>query len=161
VATLAATGTPVAFSPDGHLLAVVNADGTTGLWDVADLARPVQISVVDSGISSSPETRVAFSADGHLLATAGDKTVRLWDLADPRRPAEKATLRGHTADVRAVAFSPDGSTIATAGDDRIIRLWDTDIERMAGRICQITYPRVTTEEWRHYLPGKSYQPPCS
>ena len=30
----------VAFSPDGHTLASGNADGTIGLWDVADPAHP-------------------------------------------------------------------------------------------------------------------------
>ncbi|MGA5761384.1 hypothetical protein [Nonomuraea bangladeshensis] len=50
--------------------------------------------------------------------------------------------------------------LATASDDGTARLWETDADRAARDVCALTFPAITSAEWRHYLPGPAYRPPC-
>ena len=115
--------TCVAFSADGHRLAVGSA-WTNGQRDTDTL----HIWDIDTGqIILTPEGfivgayAVTFSPDGKWLAAAVgdyDQTivrrggeVRVWDAVSGQ---QLYNLRGHTAAVWSVAFSPDGRRLASA-----------------------------------------------
>ncbi|HEY7147596.1 MAG TPA: helix-turn-helix domain-containing protein [Streptosporangiaceae bacterium] len=150
----------VAFSPDGTTLAVGSADKTIRLWDVADPARPTLIGKPLRGPASYVYS-VAFSPDGATLAAGvTDGTVWLWNIRAPARPALLATLTGPDAQVFSVAFAPGGQVLTAGSADGTVRMWDTSPRADARSVCAYAGQPLTRFEWRTYVPGLSYHPPC-
>ncbi|MFY1692824.1 hypothetical protein [Plantactinospora sp. WMMB782] len=47
------------------------------------------------------------------MTTAGaNRTIRPWNITQPTRPVQVATLRSHTDEIHACVFSPDGDLLA-------------------------------------------------
>ncbi len=114
-------GWRVAFSPDGKILATLNATGSLRLWDTKT-GQPLQ-TIGASGM-------VAFSPDGKTMVTGGNADYTLsvfgFHLFDVETGKRLRTFTGHTRPPSSVAFSPDGRMIATGGSvgDSTVRLWD-------------------------------------
>ncbi|MFD9685048.1 AAA family ATPase [Kitasatospora sp. NPDC059088] len=67
---------------------------------------------------------LAHSAERHLLASTGsDRSVRLWDLSDPRDTKPLSTTRTGTGHA-GLALSPDGRLLAAEDTDTSVRLWN-------------------------------------
>ena len=146
--------TGVALRQDGKVLAAIAADGTGWLVDTRDLA-------VLAKFPAGPTTALAFAPDGRALVTASGPAPRLWDVSNPRRPAEVATLHSDNGrTITAVAFSPDGGSFATTSADGAVHVWDATVGQVERRVCAIAHPRITAEQWERYLPGVAYRPPC-
>ena len=72
-----------------------------------------------------PVTAIAFSPDGETLISAGDNTIKLWNLVSGKLIR---TLRGHADNwsesaVTSLAVSPNGKFIASGGTDNTVRIW--------------------------------------
>ena len=122
----------LAFSPDGHTLAVAGSSGSSAfvdLWDLTSPSNPVRSggALNDSQLGSFES--VAFSPDGRTLAAAdSDGDVSLWNVSQSDgmtpdgRPLELTCFP-----VQSLAFSPNGISLATACDDAAgsVNLWNT------------------------------------
>jgi WD40 repeat protein len=125
---LKGTWLPVAFSPDGRIMATGGGDGRFRIWNVADPAHPALIANV--AVSSRALTAVAFSPDGDTLAVGSENSsttgqggrLRLWDVRDPAKPALRSTLAVSSA--LTVAFSPVGHLLVAAGSDDDVYAWN-------------------------------------
>jgi RNA polymerase sigma factor (sigma-70 family) len=121
---------PLAFSPDGRLLASNNSNykrrgkkddpaGATGsalrLWETATAAEVLALPI-------ESQYRTAFSPDGRLLALiAPGQEILVYDLAHGR---ERQRFKGFHADVTHLTFSPDGRRLLSGLSDSTYLVWD-------------------------------------
>ncbi len=114
------TGT---FSPDGRWVLAVCGDGLPRAWDPATGDEVFVLRGHELGVGTA-----RFDPQGRRIVTAGDSTIRVWEVASPREYG--LVLRGHDGPVGCVAFRPDGRVLATGGkapwdfQDKTVRLWD-------------------------------------
>jgi hypothetical protein len=127
-------GTPVAFSPDGALIAV----GVKGeiKWGKATIHETVAIQVWETAtlapvarLATGQVAHIAFTPDGCRLVSAGLDALTLWDIASGRvlvrRPAP-GRFRGiyGPSFANSLTLAADGRTVATGNADTTILLWD-------------------------------------
>ncbi len=114
-------GDAIAFSADGHLLAVCVRD-TIVVYDATDPSRLTLRATIDN--NDVDAYAVAFSPAGAMLAIGGqDQLTQLWSIADPAHPTRVgAPLAGNTDSITSLAFTADGGLLAS-GSDKAVDVW--------------------------------------
>jgi WD40 repeat protein len=123
----AAAGT-VAFSPDGHWLAVGSRDGWLRLWDfkLQTLRKQIRVSTADRfGLG------ISFSRDGKWVAAfeLGGTTVEILDLNDLDHP--RILERVESSSLWSCAFCPESRSFVTAGNDGLIKFLSLETLQVA------------------------------
>lgn len=128
---------PMAFSPDGHILVVGGHENRVLVWNAS---KGETFYHDEIGKSTYQINSIAFSPDGRTVANGCQRNpegvgfVRLWDVSTGK------TIRmfEHPGGaVRSVTFSPDGRTLASMVGGGAIHLWDV----LKGEIVRtIKYP---------------------
>jgi WD40 repeat protein/tetratricopeptide (TPR) repeat protein len=114
---------PVAFSPDGRMLASTG-NGQLKLWDVGTgrliRSMPGHAHHVLSIVFTPDGSRVISTDGGNLDKKNIVGIIRVWNSATGDLIHE---LKGHTAYVHNIAVSPDGSRLVSTGRAEVL-FWD-------------------------------------
>src|SRR5262245_42956475 len=116
-----ATPFALTFTPDGKTLIAGCEDHVIRLWDV-ESGKVVSTLEGHVGLEC-----MAISPDGKTLASGGIETIKLWDVSDPKKCKELATIKAHpNQKVYSLVFFPDGKTLASVGyaGDGNVKVWD-------------------------------------
>ena len=158
--------TAAVFAPDGTRVVTGGRDGVAWLWSLAGgppIAR-LSESLAGMGAGGKPPAGAATAGarlrEGHdflvsaavffprgdqrVLTSAGDNTVRLWDLAT----GGQIRRLDHTGQTCALALSDDARWILTGSDHQTALLWNVaeaqpPAEMLAGHQFEITAVAVS------------------
>jgi WD40 repeat protein len=163
-----ATGrAPLAFSPDGQVLALANfkpkplppgtagpAGGDPGEVDavcLVELATGKKLLRIETGAVG--HNLLAYSPDGRTLATADRDGFRLWDVATSKELFRRALPEKYHGSfgysfVTSLAFLADGDRLATGLMDSTLLIWDLEPKTWhAGIVVRDLAPRDLERLW--------------
>lgn len=146
----------VAFTPDGHHLAVAGASKQVRIYNITTLTAP-QLTNTLSGPTGTIYL-LDITNDGRIAAASLDGTVTIWQPTDGGYHLQ-ASLPGTTS-LFGVSWSPDGQHLAAVGQSSRLSLWATDPAQARTAICNAIGDPLTKAQWVAILPDQPYTPPC-
>jgi len=107
----------LAFSPDGHRLAIGRDDLLITVWDI----HKDQVVLNLKGHTGQLRV-VRYSPDGRFIASGAlDGAVKVWDAIEGKLVVN---LKGHAKPVLSLVYSPDGSRIVSTDEGGTVKCWD-------------------------------------
>ena len=120
--------TALEFSSDSSVLLSGSADKTIRVWNVETMEL---IQFLSGHVGTI--TDIGFFPNEKRVYSAGDRTVRIWDLfeggiaeGDVAQGEIIAVLAGHEGVVYGVDVSPDGRKLISVGESSDVFLWDAE-----------------------------------
>ena len=107
---------PLAFSPDGRLLAVARFDGGVQVWNTKTWEAAYRLP---GGQIAEPV--IEFTGDSSLLLTNSGTTAVVREAASGKK---LTVLEGHAGGITGADFSSDSSLVVTSATDGTARVWD-------------------------------------
>ena len=113
------TGSRVAFSPDGKLIATKNYD-TAKIWNAQTGKQLLTLEKHTEEIDS-----IVFSPNGQQLAIASGEEVLMWDAQTGNYlyKVQGQNFLEHAGNRTNLVFSPEGQRLATVSDDKVL-IWN-------------------------------------
>jgi WD40 repeat protein len=154
--------TAMVFSAGSQTLFAGSADHTVRIWGLSKPASPLQLPSSPLTGPSTAITKLTLSPDSRALAAATvDGHVWLWSVANPSKASLSATLAAARDKVTALAFSPSDNILVAGGANRRLTFWHYRPYQAVNRICALEGTAITADEWKLYVPGAAYKPPCA
>lgn len=128
---------PIAWNPNGTMLAAGRADGAIHLWD-ARIYGELRGSEPFYGMNDTYYVNfVAWSPDGTELAEAYSAGIHIWEV-DETGLGDGIGLYLHPtrrdlnqfSEARIVSWHPDGKHLASINVDSLIRIWDLSTQQV-------------------------------
>ncbi|MBB2946433.1 WD40 repeat protein [Actinoplanes lutulentus] len=126
IATGISTGTPVALSANGRVLAVQD-EKAIHFYDLTEPAEPRRRGTI--ALSGDRLSTIKFNPLGTAIALGRtDGTVEVWNIADPDFPVQTKVMTRTGGWITSIDFSPDGARILTPGPRLTMSamLWQID-----------------------------------
>ncbi len=141
------------FDPEDRSISFDNLKNYSPPDKTAQRALPTRLPTTgwtfDLKGHTSTVTDVKVSGDGRWVFSAGDNSVRMWEVRrqlpylDLKEPDDESVVVRKT---NTVAFNPNGKQVATGSKDKSTRLWDATTGNQAGTLK----PKI---EWPEFNPG--------
>jgi DNA-binding SARP family transcriptional activator/WD40 repeat protein len=146
--------TSLAFSMDGTRLIGIE-DKRLWIRDV-DTGRPLMVSQVP-GLGSA--TRIRLTVDGRWLVVSRPWSISILD-ANTLKVAVTDWKLPSGGRTEAFALAPTEDLHVVVGAQHALVDLDLNPERWKAEACSLAARRLTTIEWRLYLPSLRYDPAC-
>ncbi len=112
-------------------------------------AQTLEIITAHS-IQNSRINHLKFSNNSELLASASfDGSVNVYKTDNYDQ--QPIVMKDHESWVWGVAFSPDDDRIIAGCVDNLIRVWPTDMDKMANGICSNMKRNFSKKEWKRFV----------
>jgi WD40 repeat protein/serine/threonine protein kinase len=124
-----------AFTPDSRHLLFVSEQERLEVWQVSN--PPHRVASYGTEDLVTGNGAIALTPDGAWLASAGNRSVMIWDAAGQKL---LLTLPEEHSSVSAVAWNPDGTRLAIGLNSGGLVIWDIPQIRAQLRMLDLDWP---------------------
>ncbi|MFI6165324.1 NACHT and WD repeat domain-containing protein [Nocardia sp. NPDC051052] len=145
--------TAIAYLPDGRTVVAGGADGTLSFLDI-EVPQAIQRRGTPIAAQAGAVEVLTMAPDRPVLASAGgDRSVRLWAVADADHPTALGAPVDSESAVQAVALGPDGRLGAGTADG-VVQVWNIDDQGRAQLVGRQQSRPVPITKLQFWLDGK-------